>query len=39
MEDNLVRNMKEVDEMPEKDALYNAKYITLWDRIKSYTSQ
>lgn len=34
LEDNLVEKYKEVDEMPEKDALYNAKYITLWDRIK-----
>ena len=34
LEDNLVEKYKEVDEMQEKDALYNAKYITLWDRIK-----
>lgn len=34
LEDNLVKKYEEVDEMPEKDALYNAKYITLWDRIK-----
>jgi dTDP-4-amino-4,6-dideoxygalactose transaminase len=36
LEDNLVEKYKEVDEMPEKDALYNAKYITLWGRIKKY---
>lgn len=33
---NLVEKYKEVDEMSEKDALYNAKYITLWDKIKRY---
>ncbi len=33
---NLVEKYEEVDEMPEKDALYNAKYITLWDKIKRY---
>ena len=36
LENNLVEKYEEVDEMLEKDALYNAKYITLWDRIKRY---
>ena len=34
LEDDLVKKYEEIDGMPEKDALYNAKYITLWDRIK-----
>ncbi|MGI6484371.1 MAG: DegT/DnrJ/EryC1/StrS family aminotransferase [Candidatus Dojkabacteria bacterium] len=36
LKNNLVEKYGKVDGMPEKDALYNAKYITLWDRIKKY---
>ncbi len=36
LENDLAEKYKEVDEMLEKNTLYNAKYITLWDKIKRY---
>jgi len=36
LKNDLRGKYEEVDEMSEKDALYNAKYIDFWDKIKRY---